>query len=112
MKKLLRNSCILFAFTVFLSFNLHAQLTTQSGPINAPTQQQIHVLTSDLPVSIVYRVLYQAQVPLNTPFQVLLSEYYNKNCKVTCISIQQNGDWTFLVEYGGGHVILSLEDDI
>ena len=102
---------LLAFFSILGSSKLQAQISTSTSPISGPTFQHTQLPTADLPISIVYRVLYQAQTPLNTPFQVLLSEYFNKNCKVTCISIQQNGDMTFLVEYGGGLTIATIADD-
>ncbi|MCB9236135.1 MAG: hypothetical protein H6581_31090 [Bacteroidia bacterium] len=113
MKKLLCQSLFFFALLFCLSFSVNAQTTTSAGSVSGPTQQQVQTPPPSIPISYVYRVLYEAQTPLNTPFQVLLTEYYNKNCKVTCIAIYPNGDMTFKVQYGGGgDVIISIEGDV
>lgn len=108
MKKLLFKALFPFSFLVCLSFTAIGQTTTTSGPVSGPSQQQVQV-PQTLSPAIVHRVLNEAQVPLNTPLQVLLAEYYNKNCKVTCIGIYPNGWMTFRVLYGGGSVIIYID---
>ena len=109
MKKLLCKALCLFGFLFCAAISLQAQTTTSTGSVSGPTQQQVQTPPPSIPISYVYRVLYEAQVPLNSPFQVLLNEYYNKNCKVSCIAIYPNGDMSFRVEYGGGLAIIILE---
>ncbi|MCB9231235.1 MAG: hypothetical protein H6581_06215 [Bacteroidia bacterium] len=110
MKKLLCKALFLVAFLLCLSFSMNAQTTTTTGSVSGPSQQQVQTPPPSIPISYVYRVLYEAQAPLSTPFQVLLSEYYNKNCKVTCIGVYPNGEMSFRVEYGGNSIIVVLDD--
>ncbi|MCB9230392.1 MAG: hypothetical protein H6581_01910 [Bacteroidia bacterium] len=99
----------LFAFAGAVCFpNLQAQTATVAGSTSGP---QMQTPPPTVPVSYVYRVLYEAQVPLNTPYQVLVSEYYNKNCKVSCVAVYPNGDMSFSVVYGGNVVIISIQGD-
>ncbi|MCB9235861.1 MAG: hypothetical protein H6581_29705 [Bacteroidia bacterium] len=107
----MKKTFFLFSFLLLLGAGLSAQTTTTTaGPTSGPTTSQIQAPPPSIPISYVYRVLYEAQAPLNTPFQVLLNEYYNKNCKVSCIAVYPNGDMTFRVEYGGGSVILTIDE--
>ncbi|MCB9235864.1 MAG: hypothetical protein H6581_29720 [Bacteroidia bacterium] len=103
----MKKTFFLFSFLLLLGAGLSAQTTTTTGSVSGPTQVQAP--PPSIPISYVYRVLYEAQVPLNTPFPVLLNEYYNKNCKVSCIAIYPNGDMSFRVEYGGGAVIVTVD---
>ena len=105
-----------FALFLFLligaglfSHKLVAQISTTPTSLAAPSSPQVQQTPLNLPLSIVYRVLNQAQVPLNTSFQVLMAEYYNGNCKIKDLGITPLGDLRFEVKYAGGATIISID---